>query len=102
MASMKTKELLGKPIVSQDGHDVGEVAGLEIDVDTWKVLALDVKLERAVLETLHLEKPVFGTQTMRIPVDRVSGVSERVVLRVPLVNLAVVPDTPPPTETEEE
>lgn len=106
MAIVASGELIGKTVVSQDGADVGEVHGLDVDVDSWKVEALEIKLERDVLEKLNLKKPVFGTQTARLATERVAGVSDSVVLRSTLKEISFA-DSPesiarPDTEADEE
>ncbi len=90
MTTMASHQLVGKQIVSQDGFDVGEVVGFEVDVESWAVTAIEVKLERGVLETLNLERPMFGSQKVRLPIDRVGAVSDKVVLAVTLKDLAFV------------
>lgn len=90
MTISTSHQLTGLPVVSQDGRDLGEVASLLIDVETWAVVSLEVRLNRSVLEDLNMKKPMIGTQTVKLPVDRVSGVAERVVLHVALKDLAFV------------
>jgi sporulation protein YlmC with PRC-barrel domain len=90
MTAMASHQLVGKQIVSQDGFDVGEVVGFELDVESWSVTAIEVKLERGVLEKLNLERPMFGSQKVRLPIDRVGAVSDKVVLSVTLQDLAFV------------
>ncbi|HJK89251.1 MAG TPA: PRC-barrel domain-containing protein [Polyangiaceae bacterium LLY-WYZ-15_(1-7)] len=100
-AQMKHRDLVGKTVFTQDGHELGEIAGLVVDVGSWRVPALDVRLERKMLERLHLEKPMFGSQTVRIGVEKVSGIGDTVVLKSKLEELAFadtdgdgVPDPP--------
>jgi len=96
MKILGSSQLTGKMVVSQDGADVGEVQGLDVNVETWKVETLEIKLERDVLEKLNLKKPIFGTQSVRISTDRISGVSDTVVLKNTVKEIAFV-DSPEPT-----
>ena len=44
-AQMKHRDLVGKTVFTQDGHELGEIAGLVVDVGSWRVPALDVRLD---------------------------------------------------------
>ena len=90
MQMMGSRQLLGTEVFSQDGHHVGEVQGLEIDLEAWRIQLLEVKLDRKVLDSLRLKKPVFGTQSVRIACNRISGVSAKVILRDDLASLQFV------------
>ena len=83
MAVMTNYELSGKRVVSQDGRVIGEIESLHIDVETWKVIALGVKVRKDVLDELSLRRPFLGTQVIRIPAEQISGASDTVVLKPP-------------------
>lgn len=85
-----SRHLSGKHVVSQDGVDVGEVQGLEVNVETWAVVALEIKLERDVLERLNLKKPMLGTHSVKLAVDRISGVGDTIVLKATVDEIAFV------------
>jgi sporulation protein YlmC with PRC-barrel domain len=90
MRVMSNTELIGKRILSQDGREIGEVESLHVDVETWRLSAVGVKLRREVLEQLSLKRPLIGTQVIRIPIDQVSGASDTVVLKPTFAKLAAV------------
>lgn len=94
MSIVGSRKLMGKTIVSQDGTEVGEIHGLDVDVESWRVEALEVKLDRGVLERMNLKKPIFGTQSVRLAVERVSGVSDTVVLKHTLDEIAFIDPSP--------
>ena len=79
--NMTETEIMGLRVVSQDGHVLGEVSGLVIDTTSWRVAELAVRLRRSALEPLRLNKPVLGTQTIKLPASEIAGVSDAVVLR---------------------
>jgi sporulation protein YlmC with PRC-barrel domain len=81
MRAMNNNVLNGKRIVTQDGRVVGEIESLFIDVDTWRVTDLAVKVRKDVLEELKLKRPFIGTQIIRIPTEQISGTSDQVVLK---------------------
>jgi sporulation protein YlmC with PRC-barrel domain len=84
MQTMDSNEVEGKQIFSKDGRELGDIESIRIDVDAWKVMALYVKLRRAVLEKMDLKTPLLGTQIMQIKVEEFSGVADSAVLKRPL------------------
>lgn len=95
MKRMGSRKLLGKRIYSQDGTEIGEVQGLEIEVDRWRIETIEAKLDRSVLDVLKLKKTLFGTHSVRIDVSRIAGVDDRVVLKDDLKNVWFVADEQP-------
>lgn len=87
MGEIKFDEMTGKDVISQDGREVGKVDDLVLDHESWKVQALLIKLERELLEEFAMKRPMFGTQTVRLPVAFVSGVSDKVILQKKLDEL---------------
>ncbi|HEY3359089.1 MAG TPA: PRC-barrel domain-containing protein [Polyangia bacterium] len=83
----RISELVGTKVISQDGRVVGEIAGFEVDTDAWRVVGLVLRVERDLLERLHLKKPLLGSQQITIPIRHVAGVSDTVVLGLPLAGL---------------
>ena len=90
MDTISSNDLEGKLIVSQNGREVGEVEGVDVDVKTWKVPTFEVKLRRDVLEELNLKRPLLGSQTVRLSVEHVSGITDTVVLKSSLADLAFI------------
>lgn len=91
---MNDHALTGKPVVSQDGRDVGAVAGLVLDVDKWSVRYIEVRLSRDSHEDLNLKRPLIRSQVIQVPVQHVSGVSDTVVLSSELEDLAFIGGKP--------
>jgi sporulation protein YlmC with PRC-barrel domain len=94
MSVHDSSELAGKLVVSQDGREIGEIDALYVDVDTWRVPAIKVKVRKEVLEDLSLRRPWIGTQVIRIPTAQVAGLTDTVVLGVPLAELSFVGGEP--------
>ncbi|MBZ0118239.1 MAG: PRC-barrel domain-containing protein [Sandaracinaceae bacterium] len=93
MARMNASDLIGKDILCQDGRELGSVKDLMFDAESWTIGVLVVKLARDVLETLHMKRPLIGTQTMHVPVTDVSGVSDKVILTRALAEYARAKDS---------
>lgn len=83
-------DLIGKPIVSQDGREIGRVEALHVDVKCWSVASIGVKVSKDVLEELNLKRPFIGTQIIQIPTGQVSGATDTIVLKSELSALAFV------------
>jgi|TARA_R110000868_G_scaffold253457_1_gene510064 sporulation protein YlmC with PRC-barrel domain len=90
MQMMGSRQLLGSEVFSQDGHHVGEVQGLKVDLETWRIRYLEVRLDQKVLASLNLKKLVFGSQSVRIACNRILGLSAKVILRDDLAHLQFV------------
>ncbi len=84
------KKLIGLRVVTQDGTTLGDVEGFEIDTESWSVEAIEVHLDRHVLEPLKLSKPMFGTPSIKISAASVAGVGDSVVLKSSLADLTLM------------
>lgn len=104
MNESKVTNLIGMKIIGQHGRDIGVVADMSADVETWQLQNLEVKLNRATLDELKLKRPWFGTQTVCVPVGEISGATDNLVLKRPLEEMAfsggTTADTDPTTETD--
>lgn len=87
MSDIKFDEMKGKGVLSQDGREFGSVDDLVLDHEAWHVTALVVKLERELLEQFGMKKPMFGTTTIELNVDLVSGIGDKVILHKSLADL---------------
>jgi sporulation protein YlmC with PRC-barrel domain len=84
MKQCNIKNLIGKNILGQHGREVGTVLKLLMNIETWQLETIVVKLNRESLEDLHLKKKWFGTQIVNLPVSAVSGVTDSLILNNPL------------------
>ncbi|HLU65328.1 MAG TPA: PRC-barrel domain-containing protein [Kofleriaceae bacterium] len=101
MATMNQGQLVGRRVVSQDGHVLGEVSSLLVDTASWRVVEVSVKLRKEAVAPLRLKKRRFGSQTVRVPAEEISGVGDAVVLRHRRDELALIAGgEPPPAEQE--
>ncbi len=87
MGDSKAVSLKGIRIIGQHGREIGVVTDVYISVKTWQCQSLEVKLNRDALEDLKLKRPWFGTQTVQVPVDAISGATENLVLKSALEDL---------------
>ena len=101
MAEKKSQNILGKVVVGQHGREVGTIDEVLVDTEAWQVVCLGVKLNRDTLEELKLKRPLWGTQSVRISCDEVSGLTDMIVLKHKLEDMAftegeAAPDALPP------
>ncbi len=101
---MLTDEIIGKEVVGLSGYDLGKVSNVQIDEKLWKVVALEIHLDKDVAEEHRLRHRFRRTKVL-INVEHVQGVGDRVVLRGSREDLLkLVAASPPvgPQEKEEE
>lgn len=86
---LRADDLRGKQVVTQDGRQLGDIRSLLIGTPQWRVTALKVRLRRDLLEELELHRPLLGTQTVDIPTEQISGISDQVILLTRLDELSL-------------
>jgi sporulation protein YlmC with PRC-barrel domain len=88
---MYASQLIKKEVLAQHGRKIGEVDAVFVDVKQWRITAYRITLARSVLEALDLEPPfLFCTQSVKMSVDHVSGVSDVVVLEDPIEEISFI------------
>lgn len=81
---MSLSGLVGMKIIGQHGREIGVITDVFADVDAWQLQSLEVKLNREALEDLKLKRPLFGSQTVHVPVSEISGATDRLIIKSPL------------------
>ena len=102
MSEIKFSELGGKDVLTQDGREIGKVEDLIIQHEAWAIPKLIVKLDRDLLETFHMKKPMFGTQTFHVPTSFVSGIGDKVILHKKLEELTAMAQAEQPAAEADE
>ena len=77
---MLADEIIGKEVVGLSRYDLGKVSNLEVDEKQWKVVALEIHLDKDVAEEHRLRHRFRRTKVL-INVEHVQGIGDRVVLR---------------------
>ncbi len=90
MPALSTADLEGKRVFAQHGRDIGTLVGVEIEVASFRVVALEIKLRREVVESLNVKMPLLGSPTIRLGVEHVSAVTDTIVLTSTVEELAAV------------
>jgi sporulation protein YlmC with PRC-barrel domain len=84
-------KLSGKFVICAGGFDLGEVNGADIDINTWQVTHLHVKLSKQASEDLGFKKR-FRSSTVCFPVSLVSKVGDNILLNKCLDELSKNPE----------
>jgi sporulation protein YlmC with PRC-barrel domain len=82
--------LSGRSVIDSTGRVVGEVDGLLLDVVSWRLEALRIKLRRDVTEALGASRGPFRAARLDVPTTFVQSVSDTVVLAGPIESLRTV------------
>lgn len=77
-------------VFAQAGREVGVVTGLDVDLTSFRILTVEIKLKREILESLNMKVPLMGTQSIHLEVSHVSAIGDTMVLGMTLEQLAGV------------
>jgi sporulation protein YlmC with PRC-barrel domain len=77
---MKVANLNGKKVITSEAQVLGEVEGVEIDIDEWKVTGFHINLEKEIIGKLNFKKPLFGSVVVLLPVATVKVVGDVIAL----------------------
>jgi sporulation protein YlmC with PRC-barrel domain len=79
--------LNGKTVVGTDGYILGEVDGVNVNLNTWQTNAFYVNLSADATAELGLKKPFLRKITVSLPTQLIKAVGEVVTLNEPIRNL---------------
>jgi sporulation protein YlmC with PRC-barrel domain len=84
---MNPSLLDGKKVVGTEGYILGEVEGIDIDLNTWRANAFFVSLSDDAASELGVKKPFLSKITVCLPTQLVEAVGEVITLKEPIRNL---------------
>ncbi|MFB3888520.1 MAG: PRC-barrel domain-containing protein [Candidatus Bathyarchaeia archaeon] len=84
---MNPNKLNGKKVVGSDGHVVGEVEGMDVDLNTWQATGLLLVLTDDATVELGFKKPLLSKVTVSMPTRIIKAIGEVINLGEPLKNL---------------
>jgi sporulation protein YlmC with PRC-barrel domain len=84
---MNPTTLDGKKVVGSEGYILGEVDGIDVDLNTWQANAFYVNLSDEAIAELKFEKPFLSKVTVCLPTQLVKAVGEVLTLKEPIGNL---------------
>ena len=87
--------LSGRSVIDSTGRSIGEIVGLLIETETWRVEALRVKLNKDVMQEIDAPHGTFRAARLDIPAQFVENVSDTVMLSGPIGALRTLEEQPP-------
>lgn len=77
----------GKKVVGSEGYILGEVDGVDIDLNSWKATAFYVSLSDEATAEFRLKKPFLSKITVCLPTKLAKAVGEVITLKEPIRKL---------------
>jgi sporulation protein YlmC with PRC-barrel domain len=77
----------GKKVVGSEGYILGEVDGVDIDLNTWLANAFYVTLSVEAITELGFKKPFLSKIAVCLPTQLIKAVGEVITLKEPIRNL---------------
>ena len=78
------KELNGLKVVTTDAYTIGEVDGIEFDIQKATITHLRVDLTKEAANELRFKKPFMGNVVICIPLSFIQAYGHVINLNVPL------------------
>jgi len=77
-----SQEIIGKTVVNTSGFVIGEVNDYVVDLETWQVSDLQLKIERKKAKELNLKVSFFklGSLLVLVDVHQVDSINDQVIL----------------------
>jgi len=80
-------DLKGRAVIDGTGRVIGEIDGMLVDGQSWRVEAFRVRLRRDAADQIGADRRMFQAATLEIPVDLVHAAGDAVILNVPTTAL---------------
>lgn len=78
---MRPEQLNDLKVVDNEAKILGEISGIEIDLKTWKVTDIYVRLDEDSISALGYKKPRFiGKVEITLPISSINIISDIVTL----------------------
>ena len=75
--------LIGRKVLTSDAYLLGQVCGVEIDVESWIVTYMKIMLSKRAVKDLRLEPPLFMDVVFSLPVKLIKEIGEKISLNIP-------------------
>jgi sporulation protein YlmC with PRC-barrel domain len=84
---MSLDEMPGRSVLDSTGRVIGHVAKAVVDLETWAVCSLRVRLRRDAAFDLDLPTSFLKPATLDVPTGLIHAASDAVILRAQLAEL---------------
>lgn len=88
--------LSGRSVIDSTGRSIGEVVGLLIDPEAWRVEAVRVKLHKDVTAEIGASHGTFRAARLDVPTGFIQNISDAIVLSGPIGALQTLEQQPSP------
>jgi sporulation protein YlmC with PRC-barrel domain len=92
---IKVSTLIGKKVITIDAFTVGEVSGVEMDTNRWKITHIDVGLTKEATNELGFKKPFMGQISICMPINIIKKFGDVVTLKKTREELKGIPECKP-------
>jgi len=92
---VKVSTLIGKKVITTDAFTVGEVSGVEMDTDRWRITHIDVGLTKDATNELGFKKPFMGHISICMPIKIIKEFGDVVTLKKTREELRGIPECKP-------
>jgi sporulation protein YlmC with PRC-barrel domain len=75
-----TADIIGKEIIESQGFKLGKVSDVQFDEKSWRIVGLEIELEKDVAEEHQLRHRLKKTRVM-VHVEHIQAVGDRVILK---------------------
>ena len=90
------ESLSGRSVIDSTGRAIGEIVGLLVDPETWRVEALRVRLNKDVSDEIDAPHGTFRAARLDVPTQFVHNISDTVMLSGPIGALRTLEEQPAP------
>ena len=87
--------LSGRSVIDSAGRSIGEIVGLLVDPETWRIEAIRVKLHKDVTQEIGASHGAFRAARLDVPTSFIQNISDAVVLNGPIGTLHTLESQPP-------
>ena len=84
---MNPNLLKGKKVVGTEGYILGEMDGLDFDLETWQANAFYVTLSSEAIAELKFEKTFRRKIVICLPTELIEAIGDVITLSAPVRNL---------------
>ena len=84
---VNSKKLSGKKVIGANGYIVGEVEGIDVNLDTWGVEGLQLGLTNEAATEMGFKRPSLSQIVIVLPPKLISSVGDVVALNEAVGNL---------------
>lgn len=74
--------IIEKPVIDSNGRNVGTIADVMLDTQSWMFPSVLIKLEKEVLEFLRMEKCPDCERHVLLPMGNVGSIGDNVMLNI--------------------